>query len=95
MQVTGLVLTLEPHALDQLLATLRQTQAVTVGELFVNRLSLVVEASSPQESQRRHEWFAHLPGVLHVDVAFVSFEHEEASPPSRQSGHPKEAAHVS
>lgn len=60
-------------------AAIREMQAIpslTVGVPVGNRLPVVVEAER-NESRYWHDWIGQLPGVIQVEVAFVSFEEVE------------------
>jgi hypothetical protein len=73
--VSSLVITLSDRAgnNDEVIAALRSISALTLGERVGRRIPVVVEASA-QDSRHWHDWIANLPGVSHVEVAFVSFE---------------------
>ena len=84
MWVSSLVVTLSTfsgnHA--EVITALRSIPALTLGESNGLRIPLVVEADA-QDSRYWHDWIANLPGVAHVEVAFVSFE-ETLAPNERQ-----------
>ena len=77
--VSSLVVTLsEESEIDsQVIAALQSISALTLGGVVGRRVPVVVEASA-QDSRHWHDWIANLPGVSHVEVAFVSFEETHA-----------------
>jgi hypothetical protein len=46
----------------------------TLGEHHGAFSSVAVEANDQTEMQRWHDWLLTVPGVMNVDVAFVSLE---------------------
>jgi len=84
--VSSLVVTLQGNAErdSAIIAALQAISALTVGEAIGRRIPVVVEADG-QGSRHWHDWIANLPGVAHVEVAFVSFEPLH-SPPAEPSG---------
>ena len=46
------------------------------GERIGRRLPVVLEAKDGSAARHWHEWVESLPGVIKVDVAFVSFDDE-------------------
>jgi nitrate reductase NapAB chaperone NapD len=72
-----------PEKHTEVIAALRSIPALTLGEPNGHRIPLVVEADA-QDSRHWHDWIANLPGVAHVEVAFVSFE-ETLAPNERQA----------
>jgi nitrate reductase NapAB chaperone NapD len=47
-----------------------------VGIAQGRRLPVVLQADDGHDARHWHEWVTALPGVVHVEVAFVSFESE-------------------
>lgn len=82
--VSSLVVTLSGVVQDdhEVIAALQSIAALTLGEAVGKRIPIVVEADA-QDSRHWHDWIAKLPGVVQVEVAFVSFE-EVHSPQERQ-----------
>lgn len=58
---------------------LRAIPVFTLGERIGGKLPVVLEAADGSSARYWHEWVEDLPGVVHVDVAFVSFEEAERS----------------
>jgi nitrate reductase NapAB chaperone NapD len=48
-----------------------------LGDRVGRRLPVVLEADDGSTARQWHEWVEALPGVIKVDVAFVSFDDEE------------------
>jgi hypothetical protein len=73
--VSSLVVTLSDtsHGGDAALAALRSIPAITLGEANGRCVPLVIEADATS-SRYWFDWIANLPGVTHVELAFVSFE---------------------
>ena len=87
MPVSGLVATLAAentqagrtmptHAdvIDQI----KQHPRFQVGELQDNRLPIVIDTPDKHADKDCWAWLNNLPGVHHVDVAFIHFEDEDA-----------------
>lgn len=53
---------------------------IELGELVGIRQPLVIETTTQNEDKDLWKWINSLPGVTHVDVAFVSFLDDEISP---------------
>jgi nitrate reductase NapAB chaperone NapD len=82
MWISSFVVTL-PSAEESAEAVLRALAAIpvfTLGERQGSRLPVVVEASDGSTSRYWHEWVEQLPGVVQVEVAFVSFDESERQP---------------
>lgn len=67
---------LTASSVGQAIRAMEAMPALTVGQLIGQRLPVVVEAER-HDSRYWHDWIARLPGVIHVEVAFVSFEEVE------------------
>jgi len=52
----------------------------TLGEAQGRRLPVVLEAADGSTARDWHEWVEQLPGVVQVEVAFVSFEEVGSDP---------------
>jgi hypothetical protein len=52
--------------------------AFELGHRIGNVLPAVLDASGPVETHELTEWALGLPGVVHIDVAFVNFEEFDA-----------------
>lgn len=79
MWISSFVVTL-PGAEEPANAVLRALAAIpafTLGERQGSRLPVVVEAPDGSTSRYWHEWVEQLPGVVQVEVAFVSFDESE------------------
>lgn len=74
--ISGLVAYLsgDPKQKDDVLAAVVKVPALEAGQLFEHRLPVVIEAEDVQQSHDLTEWLRNLPGVDHVDVAFVHLE---------------------
>ena len=80
MWISSIVVTLDTadatsHAVEQ---ALRALAVFTLGERAGAKLPVVLEAPDGATTRYWHEWVEQLPGVVHVDVAFVSFEEDVA-----------------
>lgn len=76
MWISSFVVTL-PAAKESAEAVQRALAAIpvfTLGERQGSRLPVVVEAPDGSTSRYWHEWVEQLPGVIQVEVAFVSFD---------------------
>ncbi|MEZ6189850.1 MAG: hypothetical protein R3C45_00990 [Phycisphaerales bacterium] len=87
MPVSGLVVTLaaEKNRAGQTASTrnaviqqLRRHPQIQVGELQDNRLPVVIDTPDKHADKDCWAWLNSLPGVNHVDVAFIHFEDEDA-----------------
>ena len=71
MNVSGLVVAVDPaRAVDVALAV-REAGPFTVGEQVGDRLTIALDADRPSSAEWWHNWLRELPGVVKVDVAFV------------------------
>lgn len=71
-----------PTAEESATAILRALAAIpvfTLGEQQASRLPVVLEAPDGSTARYWHEWVEQLPGVIQVEVAFVSFDESEPS----------------
>ena len=69
-----------PAAEESAMAILRALAAIpvfTLGERQASRLPVVLEAPDGSTARYWHEWVEQLPGVIQVEVAFVSFDESE------------------
>lgn len=62
---------------DSVCQALESLPVFTLGERQGARLPVVVEAPDGATARYWHEWVEQLPGVVQVDVAFVSFDESE------------------
>lgn len=78
MPISGLVLTLaDPAAAARLASDLQEREPrLEFGELQGNHLPLVLETASAHDSRQVHDWLLEQPGVLGVDVVFVSADQD-------------------
>jgi len=76
MPISGLVISLADPATAENLARalLSHEPRLQLGELHVDRLPCVLETADAKESEAVHDWLLGQPGVLAVDVVFVSFD---------------------
>ena len=76
MPISGLILTLQdPTGVERLVQELLgQQSCLEVGVLQGNHLPAVLETTTPHESRQVHEWLLERPGIVSVDVVFVSTE---------------------
>lgn len=74
MHISGLVVAFEPKldVIQSAMAIIQQAGPFTVGELAGQRLSVVMEVATPEDSLQWHRWLSELPGVINVSVAYVS-----------------------
>jgi hypothetical protein len=74
--ISGLVVTLpaDTQLLARALEAIRQEPALELGTQHGLRLPLVLETDTSTESQTLTDWLQQLPGVQHVDVAYVHLE---------------------
>lgn len=80
MWISSFVVSL-PAAEESAMAILRALAAIpvfTLGERQASRLPVVLEAPDGSTARYWHEWVEQLPGVIQVEVAFVSFDESEA-----------------
>ena len=80
MHISGLVVAFEPDlvVIQSAITAIQETGVFTVGELAGQRLSVVMEVATPEDSLRWHRWLSELPGVLDVNVAYVSVADHDA-----------------
>ena len=80
MRISGLVVAFEPDidVIQSAITAMQQAGPFTVGELAGQRLSVVMEVATPEDSLHWHLWLSALPGVLDVNVAYVSVADHEA-----------------
>jgi len=85
--ISSFVVTLDVDSpvADETQAALSAIPAFEVGELVGAKLPVVVETDDGATARDWFEWTCRLPGVVHVDVAFVGFDettatHSEADP---------------
>lgn len=79
MSVSGLVVTLadDPQRAEAARQVLLSAGVFTFGEPVGQRLPMVLDAASSEDSRRWHEWLVGVEGVAQVDIAFVSLEEDE------------------
>jgi nitrate reductase NapAB chaperone NapD len=80
MHISGLVVAFEPDpdVIHSAITAIQQAGPFAVGELAGQRLSIVMEVATPEDSLHWHRWLSALPGVFDVNVAFVSVADHEA-----------------
>ena len=76
MPISGLVLTLaDSRDAERLARDLQgQDSRLEFGELKGNHLPVVLETETAHQSREVHDWLLDQPGVLGVDVVFVSVD---------------------
>lgn len=76
MPISGLVLVLANPCEAEALARVLQIQEprLEFGELQGDRMPCVLETVDARTSEEVHQWLLSQPGVLAVDVVFVSFD---------------------
>ncbi len=81
MWISSFVVTLPPteESAKSVLRALAAIPVFTLGERQGARLPVVVEAPDGSMSRYWHEWVEQLPGVVQVEVAFVSFDESDQS----------------
>lgn len=86
MWISSFVVTLtNEDAARTVVPALESIAALTLGERQGLRLPVVVETPDGSTSRYWHEWVEGLPGVVQVEVAFVSFFDEAAPDNDSQS----------
>lgn len=80
MRISGLVVAFAPEldVIQSAMTAIQQAGPFTIGELVGQRLSVVMEVTTPEDSLHWHHWLSELPGVLDVNVAYVSVADHEA-----------------
>jgi nitrate reductase NapAB chaperone NapD len=76
MCISSFVVTLpeEPAAAGRIVAALAAVPVFELGDAVERRLPVVLEAEDGSAARQWYEWVEALPGVVKVDMAFVSFE---------------------
>ena len=76
MPISGLSIVLSPDAqcAEQACEAIGREPRIEVGERQGARLAIVSETQSTDEDKQLWNWLWDLPGVAHVDVAFIHFE---------------------
>jgi hypothetical protein len=79
--ISGLVanLTADATLAHSALQAIKQHPALELGPQDGRRLPLVLETATPGESHELSEWLCELPGVEHIDVAFVHWDDDQAT----------------
>ena len=79
MWISSLVATLpsDDREADRIVDAIAAIPVFTPGERCVRRLPIVIEAEDGQTARHWYEWVEALPGVEHVELAFVSFDEPE------------------
>lgn len=82
MWISSFVVTLPPadDLAEAVLHALAAISVFTLGERQGSRLPVVLEAPDGSTARYWHEWVEQLPGVIQVEVAFVSFDESERQP---------------
>lgn len=76
MPISGLSIVLSPDAqhAEQARAAMGADPRLELGEQNGSRLAVVSETQSTEEDKQLWNWLWDLPGVAHVDVAFIHFD---------------------
>jgi hypothetical protein len=75
MPTSGLVLTAErPEHILPILAALAGEQSIAAGEPVGLRLPVVLDTPDKAADKRVWSWLSSLPGVVSIDVAFISWD---------------------
>ena len=84
MPISGLVISLaEASSLqNDTLRELRSDRRIEIGQRHFGRVAIVAETESSQEDKALWHWIESLPGVIHVDLAFASFDPPDSHPSS-------------
>ncbi len=79
MWISSFVVTLSPtNGSDHpVVAALKSMPVFMLGQQQGARLPVVLEAPDGSTARYWHEWVEQLPGVVQVEVAFVSFDETE------------------
>jgi len=64
----------DPEIAKRVIGQINENKRLQHGPPIGNRLPLVLDANSTSQAQSDIEWLRNLPGVEHVDVAFVQVE---------------------
>jgi nitrate reductase NapAB chaperone NapD len=87
MWISSLVLTFASAASAQAaMVALQAFSTMTPGELYGVRLPVVIEAADGPTARYWHEWLQQLPGVQHVELAFVGFDESDRKSSSTAPG---------
>ncbi|MEQ9408850.1 MAG: hypothetical protein RIK87_14030 [Fuerstiella sp.] len=74
-----------PEHVRTVMDALKAVPVFDIGDLIGTRLPVVLEASDGATARDWHNWVESLPGVVCVDVAFVSFEEPECREPGSRN----------
>jgi hypothetical protein len=81
MVISGLVLTLSAQSNASVVDQIADAGPFIVGHRTDRYLALTLEADSSSSMEDWHRWLKELPGIVNVEVAFVSFEEEKITTP--------------
>ena len=81
MVISGLVVSLSAQSNASLVDQIAHAGPFIVGLRTDHYLALTLEADSSSIMEDRHRWLQALPGIVNVEVAFVSFEEEKITTP--------------
>lgn len=78
MWISSFVVTLpdDPVRAIEIRGAIESLPVFEPGEMVGCKLPVVLEAEDGSAARYWHQWVEELPSVVHVDVAFVSFEDE-------------------
>jgi len=81
MVISGLVLTLRAQSNASLVDQIADAGPFIVGQRTDHYLALTLEADSSSSMEDWHRWLQALPGIVNVEVAYVSFEEGRITTP--------------
>lgn len=91
MPISGLVLTLDPHACpDQVRAQVLRLPGVDLvdpGRAGGRRVALVLDTPDSESDRRAWQALQASPGVRHIDVVYIHFDQPDATLPHRSNEH--------
>lgn len=84
MPISGLVIVFDGNAIQHTdsLNLLRKEPAIEVGDIRGNKTAVVVESQSKTQDQQLSQWIRALPGVVDLQIAFVSVDDAPDGQPS-------------
>jgi nitrate reductase NapAB chaperone NapD len=78
-------LSADPDTAKRVVHQISENGRIQHGMAIGNRIPIVLDANCSVQAEKDIEWLRQLPGVEHVDVAFVQFEESDDKGP-RPSG---------
>lgn len=71
----------DPEVAKRIVHQISENQRIQHGPAIGNRVPIVLDANCSVQAEKDIEWLRQLPGVEHVDVAFVQFEESDEKGP--------------